>query len=64
MGKQYMNEEEAVRTVGSWHLNIKTAGDTAKTMLISRNEVIGLKRLGTLDYLTNKHGWLIRRIEK
>lgn len=59
-----MNEEEAVRTVGSWRLNIETAGGATKIMLISRNEVIGLGRLGTLDYLVNKHGWLIRRIEK
>lgn len=61
MGKHYLDQEEAVRTVGSWHLGIKTMPGITKIMLIPKDTIIGLKRLGTLDYLVTKHGWLIRR---
>jgi len=61
MSKKYESQEEAIRTVDSWRLGIKVIPGIAKMMLISKNTVVGLKRLGTLDYLTTKHGWLIRR---
>ena len=64
MGKHYESQEEAIRTVGSWRLGIKTAGGIVKIMLIPKDTVIGLKRLGTLDYLTTKHGWIIRRLQQ
>ncbi len=63
MGKKYVSEEEAVRTVGSWRLGIRATAGGIKIMLIPKDTVIGLKRLGTLDYLTTKHGWLIRRLQ-
>ncbi len=63
MGKKYISEEEAVRTVGSWRLGIKAAAGAAKIMLIPKDTVIGLKRLVTLDYLTAKHGWIIRMMK-
>lgn len=59
---KYTSEEGAVRTVGSWRLGIKAAvAGNFKRLMIPKDAVIGIKRWGTLDYLTTKFNWLIRR---
>lgn len=56
---RYGSQEEALKEVGSWRSGIKAS--PMKIMLIPKDVVIGIKRWGTLDYLTSKFNWIIRR---
>lgn len=56
---KYGSQEEALNEVNSWRLGIKA--NPNKIMLIPKDAQIGIKRWGTLDYLTTKLSWLIRR---
>lgn len=56
---KFGSQEEALKEVESWRLGIKVT--PLKIMLIPKDVVIGIKRWGTLDYLTTKFSWLIKR---
>lgn len=56
---KFESQEGALKEVESWRLGIKAT--PLKVMLIPKDAQIGIKRWGTLDYLTTKFNWLIRR---
>jgi hypothetical protein len=59
MPNKYASQAEAIRAVQSWKLGIEFLS-MVEMVLIPQRAVIGLRRLGTLDYLI-KFGWKLKR---
>ena len=57
---KYETQEQALRAVDSWRLGIIFHTEL-RIIAIPKDAVIGLRRLGTLDYLASKCEWIILR---
>ena len=63
MKKVDCSEAEALAEVEGWIIGI-VFHPIRKLMTIPKDAIIGLRKIGWLDLLQNKYGWLIRRVEK
>jgi len=59
MPREY-TEENAVREVDSWGFGIEF-NKVTKVIIIPKSALVGLRRLGALDFLSSKCNWMIIR---